>query len=416
MTFSNTKSLSDVIAEVMAPRVKQSLQKQAEDQFHPHSETTSEVNPPDHYVTNKLKHKPDDYASADVSSYGQQQRRDLLDQPNIGPIPDKASSDQPSNLSSKDDIPGNHLYDVLDTMATPTGSKAETAPQGPMPSDKLKLKEASYNIQKGIAEIQEQGRVLIDHLLNAVTLSKQASGNPPAAQETTAEAVAASLKLASDDMRGSASMFWADVIDDALYAAEVIAREVKTAEDELTDGTEQVPTGDVGGAEAMGAMTGDELPPEEAEAMLQQSLQENGISPEELGGAPEELGGTPEGGLDDLGAEAGDPAAGFEGDPEEGGLGDDPEAEQFVEALLEAGVTPEELQAAMEELNAEGEQGIAPEAGVLADEEAAKMGSYKFASFVPRRAMKTAEQEARSALIRGTMREFVYGPAHRNFN
>jgi alkylhydroperoxidase/carboxymuconolactone decarboxylase family protein YurZ len=430
MSITNTKSLQEVIAAAVAPRVRQSLQKQAEDQFHPHSETTDEVSPPDHYVTNKFKHRPETFAPAGVSSYGQQQRRDLLDQPNIGPIPDKASSDLPTNLSSKDDIPGNHLYDVLDTMETAAGKVAEPTAQGPAVSDKLSLKESSYthtqikeaslHVQQGLQEIQAQGQQIIDLLLSAASTvsgqnTKQASaGNSALFNTVTADAVTESLKLASDDARDSALTSWAEIIDDAIYAAEGTALALKTAADEELQNAEglsapdvppveDIPIGDVNGEQAMDAMTDpaaqSDIPPEEAEALLQQSLMENGVDPSAA---------LDEGLADESGLSA------EEGLPAEEGASPE-EAEAFVQALLESGVTPEEIQEAAAELSAEGDQGIDPAEGAAVDEEAVKTGSYKFASFIERRTPKTASQESRSAIVRGAMRELIYGPRFLNF-
>jgi hypothetical protein len=159
------------------------------------------------------------------------------------------------------------------------------------------------------------------------------------------------------------------------------------------------PAGDVGGDDAMAAMSvpapADAMggtPPvseEDAMALMGQSYLENGVDP-----------ATPDG----------DPGMESEVDisPEEMAL--------LEQIMAEAGVSPEEVAAVIEELAAEQQAGISPEAGMIADEEAAKTGHYKFASFVNRPATKTAEQQRRAAVIRGAVRDFLYGPGTSNFN
>jgi hypothetical protein len=135
------------------------------------------------------------------------------------------------------------------------------------------------------------------------------------------------------------------------------------------------------------------LSEEEAQALMAQSLQENGV---------------------DLGAIGGDPGTPI---PDEGAVDFSPEElAMFEQAMQQAGVSPEEVAQAISELEAEQEAGITPEQGMVADEEAAKTGHYKFASFINRPVAKTAEQEQRAAKIRGAIRDFLYGPSTHNFN
>ena len=68
------------------------------------SVTNTEEHDSEQHVTGKLQHKGEDYEKAEETSYGKQITRDLLGQgPNVGPLPDKASSDQPEERSGSMD-------------------------------------------------------------------------------------------------------------------------------------------------------------------------------------------------------------------------------------------------------------------------------------------------------------------------
>jgi hypothetical protein len=386
------------------------------------SVSNMEDSAPGQYVTNRLKHTGEDYEKASVTSYGLQQTRDLLAQgPNSGPLTDKASSDQPDDRSSEHDIKDNPLYDVFHTPEEPTDKITDPGTQGDTVSEKLQLKKDAALLTR-MDDVNEQGRRIIDYLMQLTVRQKQA-GLPGVTQPgyTQDELITEAAKLATSDAVTQVKTALLHVVDDAIYAAEAAALEVKKAESEpvpasppatslrlpkkaaLEDPPAAPPAANVGGGQAMAAMsdpappdgTGDAPPisEEEAQALMAESLQENGVDPSALTEAGP--GGEP------------NPGDGTEFTPEE--------LDVFIAAMQQAGITPEEVDAAIMELHQEGGAGIAPEEGMLADDEAAKTGHYKFASFVKRPAAKTAQQEQRAAMIRGAVRDFVYGPSPKNF-
>jgi hypothetical protein len=92
------------------------------------------------------------------------------------------------------------------------------------------------------------------------------------------------------------------------------------------------------------------------------------------------------------------------------------ELAELQQALAEAGISEDEANLAMDELQAEEAGGVNPEEAAALEDEVAKTGSYKYASFIGRPSTKTAEEERRASVVRSYMREFLFGPQSRNFN
>jgi len=420
--LANTTSTSALIEKVVGRMIAERTQMASKtaSQQSPNSAANVEESSPDQKVTQKLQHKGDEYAKATMTSFGLQQTRDLIGQgPNTGPLPDKASSDQPEDRSSENDTKSNPLYDVFSAPGEPTQEINDPGTQGDAVSEKLQLKKDAAALLTRMDDVNQQGREIIDYLMR-LTVEKNA--NVPAVEPPSYsqdELLAEAAKLATADAMTQVKTAMLHAVDDAIYAAETAALEIKRAEQEplpkeaVTDQTPPAkqasgeqpppPAADVGGAAAMEAMSdpapseeggngGGELPisEEEAQALMAESLQENGIGPDAFA---EEPGGEP-GGIDIS--------------PEEIAL--------FEQAMQQAGVSPEEVAQAIAELEAEQGAGITPDQGMIADEEAAKTGHYKFASFINRPSAKTAQQEQRAAMIRGAVRDFIYGPFSRNFN
>jgi hypothetical protein len=133
---------------------------------------------------------------------------------------------------------------------------------------------------------------------------------------------------------------------------------------------------------------------EETDLALIQALLEQGLSPEEV--------------IQVLETEVGADASQADISPDD--------SMAIEAALAEAGISPEETEAAMAELQAEESAGVNPEEAMALESEVAKTGSYKYASFIGRPATKTANEERRASVVRKFVREFVYGPQARNFN
>ena len=436
--FANTTTTSQLIERVVGRMVDRRLlmAKNASDQSFD-SVSNMEDSSPEQYVRNKLQHKGMDYEKSTVSSFGLQQTRDLLAQgPNSGPLPDKASSDQDDDRSSKDDIQDNPLYDVFETPEEPTDKISDPGTQGDPVSEKLQLKKDASALLTRMDDMNRQGQHIIDYLMQLTVHQKQADGKSVTEPTYTQdELLTEAMKLASADTLTQIKTALFHAVDDAIYAAEAAALKIrkeqaamsrsrqagsgKQASDEEPTDEQAIPTeeppapatpsappamSEEGGDPALQAMNdpapmGDPegeppLSEEEAQALMAQSLQENGVDPNMF---PE---GEPGGELPG----AGEP----EISPEE--------LAAFEAAMQQAGITPEEVDAAIAELQAEEAAGITPEQGIVADDEAAKTGHYKFASFIKRPSAKTAQQEQRAAMIRGAVRDFVYGPATRNFN
>jgi len=415
---STSQLIEKVVGRMIDDRTR--MTKGASDQSFD-SVSNMEDSVPGQYVTNRLKHTGEEYEKATVTSFGLQQTRDLLAQgPNSGPLPDKASSDQPEDRSSEHDIKDNPLYDVFHTPEEPTEKITDPGTQGDAVSEKLQLKKDASALLARMDDVNKQGGRIIDYLMQLTVQQKQA-GTPGGMQPgyTQDELMTEAAKLATADAMTQVKTALLHVVDDAIYAAESAALEVKKAESEpalspaeiphlpkmaaLEEPPATLPAANVGGNQAMAAMT-EPVPPdgeggappiseEEAQALMAQSLQENGVDPAAL--AEGESGGEP--GLGE----------GAEFSPEE--------LDALIAAMQQAGIAPEEVDAAIMELQQEDDAGIAPEEGILADEEAAKTGHYKFASFVKRPTAKTAQQEQRAAMIRGAVRDFVYGPSPKNF-
>jgi hypothetical protein len=373
------------------------------------------------YVTQKLQHKGEDFAPAGQTSYGKQQTRDLANQgPNTGPLADKEST-LPQDTDPKHDIPDNPLMDVFDSAGEPDNGLGEPDNQGEPVDEKLQLKKEASAMFARLDEISALGQQITDYMMTLVAAEKNASLadspvynsnavlNDIKAQQNTPIVTENEIKLAT-----------ADMCENMLYAAEAtalaLANSIKDKQVKQAEGEQEVPPQqELGAEEAMGAMsqptgleTGgpDDISEEEANQLMSQSLAANGVSEGDLGG----------GGLGDIqgelgaGGEAG--LGGGEGEidisPEELAL--------FEQAMQEAGVTPEDVEQAVAEMQAEQGAGVSPEDAAVAEEEALKTGHYKFASLIPQRESKTADQEKRSALIRGMIRDFYYGPAVTNFN
>ena len=413
------------------------------------SVSNTEEHDPEQHVTSKLQHKGEDYANAEETSYGKQITRDLMGQgPNVGPLPDKASSDQPEDRSSKNDTKSNPLYDVFDSVGEPEDTVDDPGTQGDPVSEKLQLKKDASAILTRMDDNNRQGQRIIDLLMAATVDNKQASVPQPA--YTPDDLITESTQRASVAVTEQVKSAMVNMVDEAIYAAEAVALQLKQADaeqsanspDHKTAGTppktpalkpllpqlprkaanatppeeshEEPPTAGVGGEQAMVAMSAPApaaedggAPPisdEDAQALMAQSLTENGVDPSVMAGDAGEMGGGMEGGMEDgMGEDMG-----LEISPEE--------IAAFEQAMAQVGITPEEIEAAIAELAAEDEAGITSEQGMLADEEAAKTGHYKFASFIRRPATKTAQQEQRAAVIRGAIRDFLLGPGTSNFN
>ena len=437
-TLANTTATSafieKIVGRMVTDRVDMAIKNAS--QQSPSSVTNMEESAPEQYVTSKLQHKGENYDKAGLTSYGLQMSRDLVAQGvNVGPIPDKASSDQPDDRSSLNDIKNNPLYDVFDPVGEPTEKVTDPGTQGDAVSEKLQLKKDASALLTRMDDVNRQGQKIIDYMMQ-LTVEKQASVQPPL--YTQEELLTESTKLATVDAIQQVKAAMLHAVDDAIYAAEATALELRKAADadvapklaplppaksKQASGEEippeetaapapaPLPQSDVGGEQAMAAMNapmpeGGELggePPiseEDAQALMAQSLAANGIDPNmaasEQGPAP---GGEP----------------GSESDSESVEITPE-ELAMFQQAMQQAGVTPDEVAQALQQLEAEQGAGITPDAGAIADEEAAKTGHYKFASFIKRPALKTAEQEQRAAMIRGAVRDFIFGPSTKNFN
>jgi DNA-binding transcriptional regulator YhcF (GntR family) len=156
---------------------------------------------------------------------------------------------------------------------------------------------------------------------------------------------------------------------------------------------------------ALGAEGIDPNQAAELESAIQE-LSAQGVSDEEIEQAVAEL--VEEGALggDPAGEEGFDPAA----LGAEAGIDPDqiPELEGLVQELEAQGVSDEEIMQAVAEIAEEEEAGIDPAAAAVADAEVEKTGQYKSASFSANGTVKSAEQEKRSACVRGAMRDFLY--------
>ncbi len=409
-TTSTSALIEKVVGRMIAQRTAMAYKNAS--QQSPGSVSNMEESDPQQKVTQKLQHTGEDYEKANMTSYGLQQTRDLVGQgPNSGPLPDKASSDQPEDRSSENDIKSNPLYDVFDSIGEPTQEVSDPGTQGEAVSEKLQLKKDASALLTRMDDVNRQGQRIIDYLMQLTVGQKNADA--PAVQPpsyTQEQLLNEAATLATADAMTQVKTAMTHAVDDAIYAAEATALEIKKAEQEPNQTSDESPpapetmppASDVGGEQAMAAMNdpapseGGEPPisEEEAQTLMAQSLQENGIDPAALAGEP---GGEP-------GTDGGD----VEITPEELAL--------FEQAMQQAGVTPEEVSQAISELEAEQGAGITPDQGAVADEEAAKTGHYKFASFINRPAAKTAEQEQRAAMVRGAVRDFLYGPSARHFD
>ncbi len=419
-TTSTSALIEKVVGRMIAERMDMAGKHASLES--PQSVPNVEESSPEQKVTQKLQHKGEDYEKANETSFGRQITRDLLGQgPNSGPLPDKASSDQPEDRSSENDIKDNPLFDVFHSVGEPTQEIDDPGTQGDPVSEKLQLKKDAAAILSRMDDVNKQGQQIIDYLMALTVERKEA--NAEQRTYTQDELITEAAKLATADALTEVKTAMVTLVDDAIYAAEATALAIKNeqntaqqkaaSEDETQEPPQAAageespeqpvpPTADVGGEQAMAAMTepapagepGGEAPisEEEAQALMGQSLQEIGIEP---AAAPEGGEIAPEGESIDI-------------SPEELAL--------FEQAMQQAGVTPEEVAEAIAELEAEQGAGIDPAEGAVADEEAAKTGHYKFASFINRPAAKTAEQEQRAAMIRGAVRDFVFGPSTRNFN
>jgi hypothetical protein len=431
------------------PAIQQALagvlaQRKTSSQFSPNSDSNAEK--PDSSepsVADKLKNKGEGFESAGQSDWGVQSNRLLIENnPNI-PLADKGNDLDKTH--AEDQIPGQTLDTVMDSAGEPTMKMPD--PQStagePEVSEKLKLKKDASMILEKTKELEDLGMRIIDHLTE-LTVNKSASAppvTPPAAHNTAAEATALA---ASDVDMGQVKRAMINLLEDAVYAADVIALDAKQRQNNLLQqstalgksaalpatppaaqpSSPQEPKaanaidpaalsamGDMGGMGGMGGGMGGEpdISEEEANALLAESLSENGVDPAGLGG-----GMSPE-----MGA-MGDPAGeGAEISPE---MLQSPEAQAAIAELVAAlqqtgveGISPEDIAAALADVDAIEAAGIDPNAAAIADEEAGKTGHYKFASFIDRPRNKSAEQIQRSAKIRGAVRDFLYGPGTRDF-
>jgi hypothetical protein len=403
--------------------VSKQLQKQAS-QLSPNSVTNQENSSSEQYVSKKLQHTGENFAPAGQTSYGLQQTRDLANQgPNTGPLADTIS-DLPQNRDPLHDIPDNPLMTVLESAGEPEQGTKEPEVQGDAASEKLQLKKDASVLLQRFDETAKLGQQLVDHMMSLIATQKTASiSNKPV---YTPESVLEETKAqAAEQEIESLKTATVEMVENTIYAAGAVAlaikekmdaaKQTKQASGELPPEEGGVaPQAEVGGDAALAAMqqpTGmepggsEDISEAEAQALMQQSLAENGAVPEDV--AP------PEGDL--LAAEGGD-LGGDLGGGDLGGESISPEEMAlFQQAMQQAGIGPEEMAQAIAEIQAEQGAGITQEEANLGDDEAAKTGHYKFASVVQRQP-KAPDQEKRAACVRGVIREFCRGLDITNFN
>jgi hypothetical protein len=438
--LAHTTSTSQLIEQVVAKYMQKEQQKIA-------AASNMENAQQGQYVTNKLRHTGDGYTDTSATSYILQQRRDLISQPNQGPLVEKPSSDLPNNLDSLGNDIHEPLYETLDPGPEPTGNgTSEQPPQGPDASEKLQLKKDAAAVLYSLDQVREQGQKIIDYMM-AATIGKTGSYNITNNEVINQTALAAT----QDGNSGAVKSAMLSLVDDAIYAAEgtavkiadalageQLAQESFAPEALLPEESDYPAEAPIQSIETEG---GSEITEADV-AAFEQALEDAGVTPEEveavLSGVDVDptsdpsMAGSAEISEDDLAefeqamAEAGvtpdeveealaeiDGAGGGEVPPIEDA---DAEADAFTDELAQAGISPEETQEAFSDVAQEEALGIPPEAAAAADEEAAKTGHYKFASFINRPNSKTAQQEQRAAIIRTAVRDFIYGPQTSNFN
>jgi hypothetical protein len=436
------------VTDVITNMARSKLQKRAS-QLDPNSVSNMEDSVQGQYVTQKLQHKGENFEPAGQTSYGKQQSRDLTNQgPNTGPLAETQSV-LPQDGNPKNDLPGNELMDVFDSAGEPDKGMGEPENQGEPVDEKLQLKKEASALNARFDELNALGQQITEYMMSLVAAEKSAAATP-GTPVYNAESVLNDIKsqqnvaLAAEENIKKAAL---ELSENMIYAAEATALvlDERQKQAQVSPPTQQQPSylpalswikraageeqlppqQDIGAEAAMGAMqqptgmeTGDpeDISAEEADALMQQSLAANGIEQTDEGS----------GGLGDINSlpdEEGDIEGGVEGGVEGGlpteGAGDGISPEEmalFQQAMQQAGITEEDIAQAVAEIQAEQGSGISLDDAMAADADTAKTGHYKFASLVPQRQAKTADQEKRSALIRGMIRDFYYGPVTTNFN
>jgi hypothetical protein len=428
--IANTTSTSALVEKVVGRMVRERTQKQAS-QLSPNSVSNQENSSSEQYVTNKLRHTGENYAPAGQTSYGLQQQRDLVNQgPNTGPLADTVN-DLPQNRDPKHDIPDNPIMDCFDSAGEPPEGTKEPDSQGDPVSEKLQLKKDASALLARLDETSKLGQQITDRLMSLIVAqktgsiaeqpvytpesvlneiqNKNAAANPQQPVNPQQQPVNQQAAEERQILKEAAT----ELAENVIHAANLTAAAIKAAaagpgegEEIPGDAAMQAPLG--AGADAgAGVPAEGEIPPEAAQALMGESLQENGVLPGDFGG------GLPaEGGAE--GAAEGGVEGGVEGGGDETTISPE-EMALFQEAMAQSGISPEEINQAIAEIQAEEGAGISPADAGLADEEALKTGHYKFASLTNRQA-KTAEQEKRAATIRGVVREFCRGVDTANFN
>ena len=392
------------VSELLNKQVSYSLAKRAQmaSQFSPDSADNGEKpGPTEPKVDPKLQHTGEDYEQAGISEFGLQAQQDLIRNQVDMPIPDKGAA--PDTRNALDITSADGVQDGITSAGDPTMEITDPQNHAAEPSvdETLQLKKDAAAILRAHDDLVEMGQKILESLMvRTVQKTSSASQTPIYTQE---QMLAESVGTPSAAEIKSAML---PMVEKALYAAELVAVDIKGyGNEKQADFSPE--TVDPAAAEAMQAPLGQEMPPDEAERLLEQSLVENGVDPSTLGETSSES--LP------LGAVVPDgPPTDMEGS--DGAVSDEEEIEQIISLCEELGVQPEEVIEAMEDLAAEENAGITPEMGAVADEEAEKTGHYKFASFIGRARSMTSDQEKRAASVRRMLRDHVYGPSKKDFN
>jgi len=429
LTISSMKDMLD-------KGIIQTIQRKQASQFSPDSDDNAETTGGDEpKVDPKLQNTGEGYEQAGISDFGMEAQQDLIRNQKDTAIPDRGAEPDTSNALEITVAEG--VQDAFQSGGEPetTVTDPQDAASEPDVDEKLKIEKEAASLMQRFAELETLGQTIVDEMYKAAAASKAApvpsadmgeahkaaaaskaapvpSADPVPAKQaplfTQAQLLAAAAKMAAADSVSSDQLVRKETlsfVDRALYTADAVAYDLaqsrqKQASDDVIDPEAAA------AMQAPAPMGGEGEPtPEEAQMLLDQSLAANGVDAGAI-------------------APADDAALPPEGDvaAPEGGM--DPAAEEqvmemiamIVETMEEQGVPQEETIAALEEIAAEQQMGVDQATGAIADEEAAKTGHYKFASFIKRPTQKTADQEKRAARVRGYMRDLVYGPGTDNFN
>jgi hypothetical protein len=402
-------------------------------------------------ASNTLQNKPNNVSRAGYGEFGQQMLSAVTS------IDGGFGTGAVSRASDDADRPG--TFDTRDAFSGRPGmpsARPDYSRSEQNVSEKFKLKKEASELMAKCAELQNQGNAIVQLLLESAMQEKTA-----AAQGTfTAEQIAndaRSIAGATVD-REQVKTALKELADNAIYAAETTALYLKEAEDELPDeeeanaaiqrsiaaneegGDDELPPeilqelstlNDAMDAELSEAVQSGELTPEEAELEKEEiigeiidELQSGGEQDEALEGMDEEI--------DQLQAavesELAEQVQSGELTPEEaelekeevlseiaaelesGVIDDEIGGEERLDELFDAyGATDDEKSDVLNTIVAENEAGIPPEQIAAAEDETQKTGHYKFASFIGRPALKTADEERRASKIRCAVRDHVRG-------